>query len=64
MSLSCLIRDLFIICPTGTFVVLGVVVRKYGVDDALIGTVATTGKFISQFIFAFANSVVVFYSGE
>ncbi|XP_022170772.1 hippocampus abundant transcript 1 protein-like [Myzus persicae] len=47
----------------GTFVVLGVVVRKFGVDDALIGTVATTGKLISQFIFAFANSVVVFYSG-
>jgi hypothetical protein len=45
-------------------VTLGVVVRKFGVDDALIGTVATTGKLISQFIFAFAATTVVFYSGE
>ncbi|XP_026822685.1 hippocampus abundant transcript 1 protein-like [Rhopalosiphum maidis] len=47
----------------GTFVTLGVVVRKFGVDDALIGTVATTGKLISQFIFASAATTVVFYSG-
>ena len=51
-------------CPTGTFFVLGVVVRKFGVDDALIGTVATTGKLISQFVFASASSATVFYLGE
>jgi len=51
-------------CPAGTFVTLGIVVRKFGVDDALIGTVATSGKFISQFVFAFAANEVVFYAGE
>lgn len=48
----------------GTFFVLGVVVRKFGVDDALIGTVATTGKLISQFVFASASSATVFYLGS
>ncbi|VVC34723.1 Hypothetical protein CINCED_3A013511 [Cinara cedri] len=47
----------------GTFFVLGVVVRKFGVDDALIGIVATTGKFVSQFIFAFAATEFLFYFG-
>jgi len=47
----------------GTFFVLGVIVRKFNVDDALIGTVATTLKFISQFVYAFATSEVMFYSG-
>ncbi|CAH1724819.1 unnamed protein product [Aphis gossypii] len=45
----------------GTFVTLGIVVRKFGVDDALIGTVATTGKLIAQFIYVSATSPVVFY---
>lgn len=58
-----LIRNFFV-CPTGTFFVIGVVVRKFGVDDALIGTVATTLKLIAQFIFASATSEVVFYLGE
>lgn len=48
---------------TGTFLVLGIVVRKYGIDDALIGTVATIGKFLSQFVFAFATTEAMFYSG-
>lgn len=43
---------------------LGIVVRKFGVDDALIGTVATTGKLIAQFIYVSATSPVVFYLGE
>ncbi|XP_025410665.1 uncharacterized protein LOC112683723 isoform X2 [Sipha flava] len=47
----------------GTFFVLGVVIRKFGIDDALIGAVATTGKFLSQFVFAFATTETVFYSG-
>ncbi|KAF0754150.1 hippocampus abundant transcript 1 protein-like [Aphis craccivora] len=46
----------------GTFVTLGIVVRKFGVDDALIGTVATTGKLLAQFIYVSATSPVVFYS--
>jgi len=45
-------------------VTLGIVVRKFGVDDALIGTVATTGKLIAQFIYVSATSPVVFYLGE
>jgi len=40
------------------------VIRKFSVDDALIGIVATTTKFISQFVFAFANTEIMFYLGE
>ncbi|XP_025202225.1 uncharacterized protein LOC112599518 isoform X2 [Melanaphis sacchari] len=47
----------------GTFLTIGIVVRKFGIDDALIGTVATTGKLLAQFVFAFATTTFVFYLG-
>lgn len=55
---------MFLTCLAGTFVVLGIVVRKFGVDDALIGTVATTGKLMAQFIYVSATSPEVFYLGK
>ncbi|XP_050443837.1 solute carrier family 46 member 3-like [Adelges cooleyi] len=45
----------------GTSLVLGVVIKKYGADDALVGIVASIGKFVSQIVFALAGSEVVYY---
>ncbi|XP_050525543.1 uncharacterized protein LOC126896640 isoform X2 [Daktulosphaira vitifoliae] len=47
----------------GTCLVLGVLIKKYDVSDALVGLIACLGKIISQVLFAYASSEEVFYLG-